>query len=193
LTEATPVVTSSVGIPMKVGSVGRVLDGIDVRLVDDAGDDVVAGDEGEIWVRGPNVFLGYLGDAEATAKAIGDGWLHTGDVAVADDDGYLFLVDRSKDLIIVSGFNVYPAEVEDVIGANPAVADVAVVGRPDPQTGEAVHAYVVVRPGAGTLDRAAVREWCGERLARYKCPSEVVMVDQLPRGLAGKLLRRQLG
>jgi long-chain acyl-CoA synthetase len=193
LTEASPVVTSSVGIPMKVGSVGRVLDGIDVRLVDDAGDDVLAGDVGEIWVRGPNVFLGYLDDAEATAKAIGDGWLHTGDVAVADDDGYLFLVDRSKDLIIVSGFNVYPAEVEDVIAANPAVADVAVVGRPDPHTGEAVHAYVVLRPGVGAVDRTSLREWCGERLARYKCPTEVVIVDQLPRGLAGKLLRRQLG
>jgi long-chain acyl-CoA synthetase len=193
LTEASPVVTSSVGIPMKVGSVGRVLDGIDVRLVDEAGDDVVAGDEGEIWVRGPNVFLGYLDDAEATANAIGDGWLHTGDVAVADDDGYLFLVDRSKDLIIVSGFNVYPAEVEDVLAANPAVAEVAVVGRPDPQTGEAVHAYVVLLPGAGGVDRASLREWCSERLARYKCPTEVVLVDQLPRGLAGKLLRRQLG
>ncbi len=125
-------------------------------------------------------------------NAIGDGWLHTGDVAVTDDDGYLYLVDRSKDLIIVSGFNVYPAEVEEVLATNPAVADVAVVGRPDPQTGEAVYAYVVLHGDSGPIDAAALRDWCRERLARYKCPSNVVIVDRLPRGLAGKLLRRQL-
>ncbi len=192
LTEASPVVTSSVGIALKVGSVGRVLDGIDVRLVDPSGDDVVAGDEGEILVRGPNVFLGYLDDVAATANAIGDGWLHTGDVAVADDDGYLYLVDRSKDLIIVSGFNVYPAEVEEVLANNPVVDEVAVVGRPDPQTGEAVRAYVVLRTDCGPIDPASLRDWCRERLARYKCPSDVVIVDRLPRGLAGKLLRREL-
>ena len=120
LTEASPVVTSSAGLPMKIGSVGKVLDGIEVRLVDESGDDVLDGDAGEIWVKGPNVFQGYLDDPEQTARVLtADGWLRTGDIAVTDDDGYLYLVDRAKDLIIVSGFNVYPAEVEEVLAAAP--------------------------------------------------------------------------
>ena len=120
-----------------------------------------------------------------------DGWLRTGDVAVADDDGYLYLVDRSKDLIIVSGFNVYPAEVEDTLGESPDVADVAVVGVPDSETGEAVEAFVVPTPGRSP-DEDGLREWCRGRLARYKCPARVHIVDSLPRGLGGKLLRRAL-
>jgi long-chain acyl-CoA synthetase len=141
LTEASPVVTSSAGLPLRVGSVGKVLDGMMVRLVDEDGDDVLQGDAGEIWVKGPNVFQGYLDDPEQTARVLTkDGWLRTGDIAVTDDDGYLFLVDRAKDLIIVSGFNVYPAEVEDVIAQHPAVAEVGVAGVPHPHTGEAVKA-----------------------------------------------------
>ena len=191
LTEASPVVTSSAGLPMKVGSVGKVLDGITVRLVDD-GDDVLRGDAGEVWVKGPNVFMGYLDDPEQTARVLtADGWLRTGDIAVTDDDGYLYLVDRAKDLIIVSGFNVYPAEVEDVIAQHPAVAEVGVVGVTHPHTGEAVKAWVVVREGM-TVDEDTLISWCNEHLARYKSPAKVLFVDELPRNVSGKLLRRSL-
>jgi long-chain acyl-CoA synthetase len=179
-------------MPLKVGSVGKVLDGMTVRLVDEDGDDVLEGDAGEIWVKGPNVFQGYLDDPEQTARVLTeDGWLRTGDIAVTDDDGYLFLVDRAKDLIIVSGFNVYPAEVEDVLAEHPAVAEVGVVGVPHPHTGEAVKAWVVVRDGM-TVDEDTLISWCNDRLARYKSPSKILFVDQLPRNVSGKLLRRSL-
>jgi long-chain acyl-CoA synthetase len=192
LTEASPVVTSSAGIAQKVGSVGKVLDGITVRLVDEHGDDALAGDSGEVWVKGPNVFHGYLNEPEATAKVLTtDGWLRTGDIAVTDDDGYLYLVDRAKDLIIVSGFNVYPAEVEEVLLEHPAVHEVGVVGVPHPHTGEAVKAFVVLEPGA-TAHEDTLVSWCLDHLARYKCPSKILFVDELPRNVSGKLLRRSL-
>jgi len=192
LTEASPVVTSSAGLELRIGSVGKVLDGITVRLVDEDGDDVLEGDAGEIWVKGPNVFKGYLDDPEQTARVLTeDGWLRTGDIAVTDDDGYLYLVDRAKDLIIVSGFNVYPAEVEDVIAAHPAVAEVGVAGVPHPHTGEAVKAWVVVADGM-TVDEDTLISWCTDHLARYKTPSKILFVDQLPRNVSGKLLRRSL-
>jgi long-chain acyl-CoA synthetase len=192
LTEASPVVTSSVGREPRYGSIGLPLDGIEVRLVDDDGTDVLTGDTGEIWVRGPNVFLGYWNDTDATARVLTpDGWLRTGDIAVADDDGYLWIVDRAKDLIIVSGFNVYPAEVEDVLTAHPDVAEAAVVGVAHPHTGEAVKAYVVVRPGT-SIDEDSLIDYCRTQLARYKCPSKILFVDELPKGLGGKTLRRSL-
>ncbi len=192
LTEAAPVVTSSAGMAVKYGSVGKVLDGIDVRLVDESGDDVVHGDSGEIWVRGANVFQGYFDDPEQTARVLTeDGWLRTGDIATVDDDGYLYLVDRAKDLIIVSGFNVFPAEVEEVLGEHPGVSEVGVVGVPHPHHGEAVKAFVVPRPGVH-LDEDQLIEWCSDHLARYKCPSKILFVDELPRNVSGKLLRRSL-
>ncbi len=192
LTEASPIVTSSAGIPFKVGSVGKALAGMDVRLVDENGQPALQGDAGEIWVRGPNVFLGYLDEPEATARALTpDGWLRTGDIAVTDDDGYLFLVDRAKDLIIVSGFNVFPAEVEEVLAEHPDVAEVGVVGVPHPHHGEAVKAFVVLKPGAAAHEDTLI-SWCSDNLARYKCPSKIVFVDELPRNVSGKLLRRGL-
>jgi long-chain acyl-CoA synthetase len=192
LTEASPVVTSSAGLPAKPGSVGKALDGVEVRLVDESGEDALLGDAGEIWVKGPNVFLGYLGDPEQTARVLTpDGWLRTGDIAVADEDGYMYLVDRAKDLIIVSGFNVYPAEVEDVLSSHPGVAEVGVIGVPHPHTGEAVKAFVVAADGAD-LDEEELIEWCLDHLARYKCPSKVIFTDELPRNVSGKLLRREL-
>jgi len=191
LTEASPVVTSSVGLPPRFGSVGRALDGVEIRLVNVNGDALV-GDVGEVWVRGANVFAGYLDDPEATAAVLtDDGWLRTGDMATADDEGWLYLVDRAKDLIIVSGFNVYPAEVEQVILTHPDVAEVAVVGVPHPHTGEAVKAFVVARPGTD-LDEDTVIEFCLDYLARYKCPSKVLFVPELPRNANGKVVRRQL-
>jgi long-chain acyl-CoA synthetase len=191
LTEAAPVVTSSTGMPVRLGSVGRVLAGEEVRLVGDEGEDVASGDAGEIWVRGPNVFKGYWRDDEATARVLHDGWLRTGDIATTDDDGYLYLVDRAKDLIIVSGFNVYPTEVEEVLAQHPAVAEVAVLGVPHPHHGEAVKAYVVRTAGVD-VDEDALIEHCTNFLARYKCPSKVIFVDRLPRNASGKVLRREL-
>ena len=145
-----------------------------------------------IWVKGPNVFQGYLNEPEQTARVLGsDGWLRTGDIGVTDDDGYLYLVDRAKDLIIVSGFNVFPAEVEEVLAEHPAVREVGVVGVPHPHSGEAVKAYVVLAEGA-SIDEDTLIEWCQDHLARYKCPSKVLFVEELPRNISGKLLRREL-
>jgi long-chain acyl-CoA synthetase len=192
LTEAAPIVTSSAGLERRFGSIGKVLTGVELRLVDDDGEDVIVGDAGEIWVRGDNVFAGYLDDPDATARVLtDDGWLRTGDIAYCDEDGYLWLVDRAKDLVIVSGFNVYPAEVEDVLAAHPDVAEVGVIGVPHPHTGEAVKAFVVLEPGA-TLDEDALIEHAHDHLARYKCPTKIVFVDQLPRNASGKLVRRDL-
>ena len=191
LTEASPVVTSSVGGEIRPGSVGKVLVGIDLRLVGEDGDDVPVGDAGEIWVRGDNVFLGYWNDPVATGRVLADGWLRTGDVAVADDDGYLYLVDRAKDLIIVSGFNVFPAEVETVLLSHPDVVEAGVVGVPHPHQGEAVKAYVVASPGSH-VDEDTLIDYSADYLARYKCPSKVIFVDELPRSAAGKLIRREL-
>ena len=161
-------------------------------MVDDDGDDVLEGDPGEIWVRGPNVFTGYWHDLEATQRALtADGWLRTGDIAIVDEQGELTIVDRAKDLIIVSGFNVFPGEVEDVLKTHPGIEDAAVIGMPHPHTGESVKALVVPKADR-LLDEDEVIEFCSEQLARYKCPSKVLVVNHLPRGSAGKLLRREL-
>ncbi|HEY8545731.1 MAG TPA: AMP-binding protein [Acidimicrobiales bacterium] len=206
LTEASPAVTSGFGLATPDGSIGVPLPGVQVRLVDRVGpgvsgdgpdpgevEDVLVGDPGEIWVRGPNVFPGYWEDPAATAAALTpDGWLRTGDVAVVDDDGFLYLVDRAKDLVIVSGFNVFPAEVEDVLTHHPGVAEAAVVGRPDPQTGEAVTAYVVAADPERPPTGRELIDHCRDHLAGYKCPVEVAFVAELPHSLNGKLLRRAL-
>ncbi len=192
LTEASPVVTTSVGEEAHVGSVGMPLPRVELRLVDLDGTDALVGDSGEIWVRGPNVFKGYWENPEATAEVLDEsGWLHTGDLAVVDDAGYLSLVDRAKDLIIVSGFNVFPAEVEDVLIAHPGIDACAVVGVPHPYSGEAVKAFVVVN-SSGSFEEDEIIEWCSDHLARYKCPEKVMFVDELPKGLSGKVLRRSL-
>ena len=191
LTEASPVVTSASGVGAKAGSIGVPLPGVEVRLVDPDGEDVLVGDPGELWVRGPNVFPGYWQDDQATAAALSpDGWLRTGDIAIVDDDGELFIVDRAKDLVIVSGFNVFPAEVEEVLLEHPGVAAAAVVGVPHPHTGEAVKAYVVA-------DHQGVEEdeliaFAADHLPRYKCPTKVMFVEEIPTGLTGKVLRRTL-
>lgn len=192
LTEAAPIVsTTAVDRSPRWGSIGPPLPGVEVRLVDADGSDVTVGDPGEIWVRGPNVFVGYWDDPEATERVLRDGWLRTGDVAVADDQGFLSLVDRMKDLIIVSGFNVYPAEVEDALMEHADVRDAAVVGVPNPRTGEAITAFVVPAPGTSpTL--ATLRDHVAGCLARYKVPTTVHLIDELPRNQAGKVLRREL-
>jgi long-chain acyl-CoA synthetase len=192
LTEAAPVVTSGTGLDAPEGSIGAPLPGLRVRLVDADGHDAIVGDPGELWVSGPNVFAGYWNDAEATRRAVdADGWLHTGDVAVVDDDGFLFLVDRVKDLIIVSGFNVYPAEVEEVIASHPGVEQVAVIGVTHPHSGEAVKAYVVVREGV-SVEEDEIIAHCEAHLARYKCPQKVMFVDELAQTDTGKVRRSAL-
>jgi long-chain acyl-CoA synthetase len=192
LTEASPSVSSTaVGTEAKPWSVGLPLPGVEVRLVDPDGTDVEEGDPGELLVRGPNVFGGYWHRPEDTEEVLVDGWLRTGDVAYRDADGYLFLVDRTKDLVIVSGFNVYPKEVEDALLANPEIDEAVVIGVPDPRTGEAVKAFVVLRPGS-ELTPDAIVEHVGASLARFKVPREVEIVAELPRHPTGKVLRRAL-
>ena len=192
LTETSPVVTSTqaTGSPHP-GRIGLPIHGVEVRLVDVDGQDTEEGDPGEILVRGDNVFRGYYEDPEATALVLRDGWLWTGDIACYDDHGILEIVDRRKDLIIVSGFNVYPGEVEDALLGHPDVAEAAAVGVPDPVSGEAVEAFVVPRRGS-EADPEALRSFARQFLAAYKCPRTVRLVAELPRGLGGKLLRRRL-
>jgi long-chain acyl-CoA synthetase len=192
LSEASPVVTTTaVSADARFGTVGPPIPGVEVELRDTDGQPVLDGDPGEIVVRGANVFAGYWNDPETTAAVLVDGWLHTGDIAVADGDGWLTLVDRAKDVIIVSGFNVYPGEVEDALRTHDDVEDVAVVGEPHPRTGETVVAYVVPRAGA-TPDPVELLRHAGRNLARYKLPTRVEIVDSLPRTLAGKVVRRAL-
>ncbi len=193
LTEAAPVLTLSVGTGAPATSVGRPVPGVQLRLVDSAGNDVPVGDKGEIWARGDNIFPGYWNDETATARALTtDGWLRTGDVAVVDDDGFLYIVDRSKDLIVVSGFNVFPAEVEAILQTHEAIEEAAVIGVAHALSGEAVKAYVVAVRGA-VIDDDEVIGFCEGRLARYKCPQVIEVVDEIPKGgVVGKVRRREL-
>jgi long-chain acyl-CoA synthetase len=194
LTEAAPVVTSTLrSSTAKPGSVGATLPGVEIRLVDDAGDAPEGEDAGEIWIRGDNLFSGYWPDGADGPD--GEGWYATGDVGFLDPDGDLFLVDRLKELVIVSGFNVYPSEVEDVLAEVDGIAEAAVIGTPDPRTGEAVVAYVRPAPGSSyTADEleARVRDHSGIRLARFKQPTEVHVVDELPKTVTGKVAKGRL-
>jgi long-chain acyl-CoA synthetase len=175
----------------KLGSVGQALPGVEIRIVDDDDRALPVGEVGEVCVRGANVMLGYYGLPEETARALRGGWLHTGDVGRLDGDGFLFIVERKKDLIIRGGFNVYPREVEDVLYAHPQVAEAAVVGVRDALMGEDVLAFVVLRRGE-SADPAAIMAFCETRLARYKCPKQIRFVDALPKSPVGKILRREL-
>jgi long-chain acyl-CoA synthetase len=177
----------------KVGSIGRPVWGVEARVVDPDGNALPPGREhiGEIVLRGHNVMKGYHGKPEATAEAMYGGWFHTGDLAYADEDGYLFIVDRSKDLIIRGGFNVYPREVEEVLYGHPAVAEAAVVGRADERLGEEVTAVVSLRPGA-TVTAAELMAYCQQRIAAYKYPRGFRFVDELPKGPSGKILKKEL-
>lgn len=194
LTESSPVVSFNPlqGTP-RIGSIGIPTPGTDIRLVTDHGTDAPLGEPGEIWVHGPQVMQGYWNRPDETAEVLHDGWLATGDVAVMDADGFLRIVDRKKDLIIVSGFNVYPNEVEDVIAQMDAVLEVAVIGVPDDKTGEAVRAYVVHNPEhGGPLKPEAVVAHCRQSLAAYKVPKSVVVREELPKSAIGKVLRKNL-
>jgi long-chain acyl-CoA synthetase len=162
-----------------------------VKIVDELDRPVVAGERGEILVSSVGVMAGYHDRPEETAKALTDGWFHSGDIGYLDPDGDLFVVDRKKEMIIRGGYNVYPREVEEVLYEIPEIAEVAVVGVPDPRLGEEVAAAVLLRPGT-SLDPVAVRDYARGRLAAYKYPRLVAIYDELPRSSTGKLLKRSL-
>jgi long-chain acyl-CoA synthetase len=192
LSETSPV--ASFNHPDKVrkpGSIGTPVEGVQLRLVDDAGQTVPDGEIGEIAIRGHNVMKGYWGKPEATAEAITDGWFRTGDLAKVDSDGYYYIVDRKKDLIIRGGYNVYPREIEEVLHEHPAVAEVAVIGIPHPDLGEEVGAAVALKPGASATP-AELREFARDKMAAYKYPRQVWLVESLPKGPTGKILRREV-
>jgi long-chain acyl-CoA synthetase len=171
--------------PRKPGSIGTPIDGVELRLIDEK-DGV-----GELCVRGHNVMKGYWGRPEATAETLVEGWLRTGDLATVDEDGYYYIVDRKKDLIIRGGYNVYPREIEEVLYEHPAVAEAAVIGVPHPTLGEDVAAAVALRPGnEATADE--LREFVRARIAAYKYPREVWILDALPKGATGKILKREI-
>jgi long-chain acyl-CoA synthetase len=175
------------------GSIGIPTPGTHVRLVNDAGEEVATGEAGEIQVMGPQVMQGYWNQPEQTAQVLREGWLSTGDVAVMDREGFLRIVDRKKDMVLVSGFNVYPNEVEDVIAQMGAVLEVAVIGIPDAATGEAVRAYVVPNPDHGAaVTGEEVIAHCKKQMTAYKVPRQVIVRDELPKSPIGKVLRKEL-
>ncbi|HEX2094444.1 MAG TPA: AMP-binding protein [Longimicrobiaceae bacterium] len=191
LTEASPVVTfNPMGGMVKDGTIGIPVPSTEVQCVDENGSPVPVGEPGELATRGPQVMLGYWQRPDETAKVIVDGWLRTGDVAVMDEDGYFRIVDRKKDMILVSGFNVYPNEVEECLARHPGVQEVGVIGVPDERTGEAVKAFVV-RKDEGLTEEELVRH-CRESLASYKVPKQIEFRAELPKTPVGKILRKDL-
>jgi long-chain acyl-CoA synthetase len=192
LTEASPVVSAHrLSGVRKLGSVGQPIPGVEVAILDDDDRPVATGEAGEVCVRGPNVMLGYYRMPEETARTLRHGWLHTGDVGRLDADGFLYIVERKKDLIIRGGFNIYPREVEEVLYAHPDVAEAAVVGMPDALMGEDVLAFVALKSD-GAVSEEALIAFCQDRLARYKCPKRVRFVPALPKSPIGKILRKTL-
>jgi long-chain acyl-CoA synthetase len=175
----------------KAGSIGTPVEGVEFRLIDDGWNDVAEGQVGEIAIRGHNVMKGYWQQPEATAQAIRDGWFRTGDMARRDEDGYYFIVDRKKDLIIRGGYNVYPREIEEVLYEHSDVAEVAVIGLPHPTHGEEVCAVVALRPGA-TVTSDGLRQFAKDRVAAYKYPRHVWLVETLPKTATGKILKREI-
>ena len=190
-TEVTSTATMNPPWARRLGSVGLPLPRTQLKVVDDDGAELPAGQDGEVCVRSAGVMLGYWQDPEATAQVLVDGWLHTGDIGHVDDDGYLYVVDRKKDLIIRGGFNVYPRDVEDVLLAHPAVATAAVVGRPDELYGEEVVAFVGLREGASATEQELL-DHCAEHLAATKRPRELHLLDEVPVTSVGKTDRKAL-
>ncbi|MER6082597.1 long-chain fatty acid--CoA ligase [Streptomyces sp. NPDC001833] len=192
MSEMSPVVSfNHLDRPRKAGSIGTPIQDVQVRLLDENGEDVGAGEVGELVVRGPNLMKGYWNRPEETAAAIPDGWLRTGDLARRDEDGYFYIVDRKKDMIIRGGYNVYPREIEEVLHEHPAVAFAAVVGVPHQELGEEIAAAVVLRPGV-KVTVEELRQFVKDRVAAYKYPRTVWLMDKLPTGPSGKILKREI-
>ncbi|MEV6738899.1 AMP-binding protein [Streptomyces sp. NPDC051104] len=192
LSETSPVASfSRLDAPRKPGSIGTPIRGVRMRVVDDGGNEVPQGETGEILIRGHNVMKGYWQRPEATATAIRNGWLHTGDLGRVDQDGYFWIVGREKDMINRGGYKVFPREVEDVLYEHPAVADAAVIGLPNPDLGEEIGAAVVLTPGAATTAEE-LRDYVKRQVAAYKYPRKVWIVDALPKGPTGKILKREI-
>jgi long-chain acyl-CoA synthetase len=175
----------------KVGSIGTPIDGVQIRIVDENGNNVPVGTPGEIQVRGHNVMKGYWNLPDATEASIKDGWFCTGDIGRVDDDGFYYILDRKKDLIIRGGYNVYPREVEDVLYEHPAIAGAVVIGMPDDSLGEEVGAAVILKHGA-SADAAELHDFVKHRVAAYKYPRRIWFVDSLPTGPTGKVIRREV-
>jgi long-chain acyl-CoA synthetase len=191
LSETSPVVAFNLPGRRKEGSIGRPVDGVAVRVLDRSGADVPTGEVGELVVRGHNVMKAYWGNPEATAAVIVDGWFHTGDLGMADEDGYLYITGRIKDMIIRGGYNVYAREIEEAIYEHPAVYEAAVLGVPDPALGEEVAAAVVLHDGADATSEE-LREFIKARVAPYKYPRLIRIVASLPKGPTGKILKREI-
>ena len=192
LSETSPVATFNRAERRKPGSIGVPIEGVELRLINaDGGEVTELGEVGEIAIRGHNVMKGYWGRLEATEAAIRDGWFRTGDLARVDEDGFYFIVDRKKDMIIRGGYNVYPREIEEVLYEHPAVLEAAVVGVPHPMHGEEVGAAVSLRPGMSVTPEE-LREHVKQRVAAYKYPRHVWLVDELPKGPTGKVLKRAI-
>jgi long-chain acyl-CoA synthetase len=175
----------------KPGSIGTPIDGVEMKLVDDDDNDVAPGEPGEIAIRGHNVMKGYWNKPEATAEAIRNGWFHTGDIAKVDEDGYYFIVDRKKDMIIRGGYNIYPREIEEVLYEHPAVREAAVLAVPHAELGEEVGAAVALKDGADATAEE-LRDYVKGQVAAYKYPRQVWFVDELPKGPTGKILKREI-
>ncbi len=191
LSEASPVTCFNPhDRPRKAGSIGTSIINVENKIVNELGEDLPVGEVGELAVRGPNVMKGYYKMPEETESVLKNGWLHTGDLAKMDEEGYFYIVDRKKDMIIVGGFNVYPREVEEVLYNHPSVVEAAVVGIPDPNQGEAVQAFVVTKDPHFTTDE--VLSYCSQHLAKYKIPVSIEFLEELPKNTTGKILRRSL-
>jgi len=191
-TECAPVLTVNPPFGQrKLGSVGPPIPRVELRILDERGNVLPPGAVGEIVARGPNVMQGYLNRPAETADVLRDGWYYTGDLGRTDEDGYYYIVDRKTDLILVGGLNVYPREVELVLGGHPSVAEVAVIGIPDPVRGEAPKAFVILRNGQD-ISTADLLQWCRQRLANYKVPRSIAVVPDLPRTVTGKILKAEI-
>ena len=192
LSETSPVASfNHLDREHKPGSIGTPIEGVEMKVVDEDDNELPAGEVGEIVIRGHNVMKGYWARPDATAEVMRGGWLHTGDMARVDEDGYFFIVDRKKDMIIRGGYNVYPREIEEVLYEHPSVLEAAVLGVPDASLGEEVGAAVVLRPEAET-DKDDIRAFVKERVAAYKYPRHIWFTDELPKGATGKVVKREI-
>jgi long-chain acyl-CoA synthetase len=192
LSETAPSLSTNMAAPVnKPGSVGWPIPCVTIRLVDENDQDVPDGEVGEIVAQGPNIFKGYLNKEEESAEALRGGWFHTGDMGRFDEDGYLYIVDRKKDMIVVSGFNVYPIELENVILRHPKVIDCSVIGVADDYQGESVKAVLVLAEGT-SMDLNELQAYCREHMAAFKVPKLLSIRDELPKSPTGKVLKRVL-